>query len=125
MDERKLAAAGAVLLMIGVGAGAFGAHGLKRFIQPDMLAVWQTAVLYQLVHGLGLLLTALLAAHYSTPLFKRAGAVMLAGVLIFSGSLYALVLSGAKWLGAITPLGGTAFIIAWAMVAVAAWRCSK
>lgn len=125
MNEHKLIAIGAVLLMIGVGAGAFGAHGLKHLTAPDMLAVWQTAVLYQLVHGLGMLLTALLGAHYCAPLFRRAGVLMLAGVLIFSGSLYVLVLSGVKWLGAITPLGGLAFIVAWAMVAVAAWRLGK
>ncbi len=122
MHERRLIAIGAVLMMAGVGAGAFGAHGLKRLIEPDMLAVWQTAVLYQLVHALGMLLAALLAAHYSISLFRRAGAVMLAGIVIFSGSLYVLVLSDIRWLGAITPIGGVAFIIAWAMVAVAAWR---
>jgi uncharacterized membrane protein YgdD (TMEM256/DUF423 family) len=122
MLERCLIAIGAVLMMAGVGAGAFGAHGLKRLIEPDMLAVWQTAVLYQLVHALGMLLAALLAAHYSISLFRHAGAVMLAGIVIFSGSLYVLVLSDIKWLGAITPIGGVAFIIAWAMVAVAAWR---
>ena len=122
MHERTLIAIGAVLMMTGVGAGAFGAHGLKRLIEPDMLAVWQTAVLYQLVHGLGMLLTALLARHYSVSLFRRAAAAMLAGIVIFSGSLYVLALSGLKWLGAVTPVGGVAFILAWAMVAVAAWR---
>jgi uncharacterized membrane protein YgdD (TMEM256/DUF423 family) len=89
-----------------------------------MLAIWHTAVLYQLVHGLGMLLLALLATQIGAPLLGMAGAVMLAGVLIFSGSLYVLVLTGTKWLGAITPVGGMAFIIAWAMVAWAAWRAA-
>jgi uncharacterized membrane protein YgdD (TMEM256/DUF423 family) len=101
--------------MIGVAAGAFGAHGLKRIVDADMLAIWHTAVLYQL---------ALLATQIGAPLLGMAGAVMLAGVLIFSGSLYVLVLTGTKWLGAITPVGGMAFIIAWAMVAWAAWRAA-
>jgi len=124
MPIRALVVTAAVLLMIGVAAGAFGAHGLKRIVDTDMLAIWHTAVLYQLVHGLGMLLLALLAAQIGAPLLGAAGAVMLAGVLIFSGSLYVLVLTGTKWLGAITPIGGMAFIVAWAMVAWAAWRAA-
>lgn len=124
MPIRALVVTAAVILMIGVAAGAFGAHGLKRIVDTDMLAIWHTAVLYQLVHGLGMLLLALLAAQIGAPLLGAAGAVMLAGVLIFSGSLYVLVLTGTKWLGAITPIGGMAFIVAWAMVAWAAWRAA-
>ncbi|MFW7340042.1 DUF423 domain-containing protein [Pollutimonas sp. H1-120] len=122
MTDRQLVIAGALMLLIGVGAGAFGAHGLKRLISPDMLAVWQTAVLYQLVHGLGMLLIAILFARFSPSLLGLAGSVMLLGILIFSGSLYVLVLTDVKWLGAITPIGGAAFLAAWAMVAVAAYR---
>ncbi|HWK70705.1 MAG TPA: DUF423 domain-containing protein [Burkholderiaceae bacterium] len=124
MTERQLVVAGAVMLLIGVGAGAFGAHGLKRLISPEMLGVWQTAVLYQLVHGLGLLLLAVLCARFGVSLLGVAGGVMLLGILIFSGSLYALVLTDVKWLGAITPIGGMAFLVAWGMVAVAAYRAS-
>jgi len=124
MPIRALVVVAALILMIGVAAGAFGAHGLKRIVDADMLAIWHTAVLYQLVHGLGMLLLALLATQIGAPLLGMAGAVMLAGVLIFSGSLYVLVLTGTKWLGAITPVGGMAFIIAWAMVAWAAWRAA-
>lgn len=122
MTDRQLVIAGALMLLIGVGAGAFGAHGLKRLISPDMLGVWQTAVLYQLVHGLGMLIVAALCARFSPSLLSLAGAVMLLGILIFSGSLYVLVLTDIKWLGAITPIGGAAFLVAWGMVAVAAYR---
>src|SRR5690606_930413 len=124
MTDRQLIIVAALTLLVGVGAGAFGAHGLKRMITPDMLSVWQTAVLYQLVHGLGMLIIAALGTRLGSPLLNLSGSVMFAGILIFSGSLYALVLTGTKWLGAITPLGGVAFLIAWAMVAVAAYRAA-
>jgi uncharacterized membrane protein YgdD (TMEM256/DUF423 family) len=122
MTDRQLTMVAAITLLMGVGAGAFGAHGLKRFVAPDMLAIWHTAVLYQMVHGLGMLLLVALAARFPSPLLNYAGYLMLAGIIVFSGSLYLLVLTGTRWLGAITPLGGTAFLVAWAMVAVAAYR---
>jgi uncharacterized membrane protein YgdD (TMEM256/DUF423 family) len=124
MTDRQLVVLAALTLLVGVGAGAFGAHGLKRLISPEMLDVWQTAVLYQLVHGLGMLAIAALGARFGSVLLSNAGALMFAGVVIFSGSLYVLALSGTKWLGAITPIGGVAFIVAWAMVALAAYRSS-
>ena len=122
MSSRHLVIVAALIMLVGVAAGAFGAHGLKRSVSPDMLAVWQTAVLYQLVHGLGMLLAALLALHFGAAMFNLAATVMLAGVLVFSGSLYALVLTGASWLGAITPLGGLAFLAGWGLLAWAAVR---
>lgn len=122
MTERLLVIIGALILMTGVGAGAFGAHALKRLLSPEMLAIWQTAVLYQLIHGLGLLAIAALSTRYNTPAMSYAGVFMLAGVLIFSGSLYVLVLSNIRWLGAITPIGGACFIVSWALLAWAAWR---
>ncbi|MBC7203339.1 MAG: DUF423 domain-containing protein [Pusillimonas sp.] len=122
MTERQLVIAGALMMLIGVGAGAFGAHGLKRVLSADMLAIWQTAVLYQLVHALGLLLIATLSTRIGGSLPGWSGLIMFAGILLFSGSLYVLALSGVKWLGAITPLGGVAFIVAWALLAIAAWR---
>lgn len=124
MSDRSLVIAAALSLMIGVGAGAFGAHGLKRVLTVDMMQIWQTAVLYQLVHGLGMLAVAALMARFGSPLLAWAGLLMLVGILFFSGSLYVLALSGAKWLGAVTPIGGTLFIIAWLLVALAAWRHS-
>src|SRR5690606_12563996 len=122
--DRPLVIVAALCLLIGVGAGAFGAHGLKRMLSVDMMQIWQTAVLYQLVHGLGMLAIAALMARFGSPLLEWAGALMLLGIVLFSGSLYVLALSGTKWLGAVTPLGGAAFIAAWALVALAAWRHS-
>ena len=122
MTDRLLVIFAALTLMVGVGTGAFGAHALKRILSPDMLAIWQTAVQYQMVHGLGMLLIALLATRYGSPLLHYAGMLMFAGVVVFSGSLYLLAFTGIRWLGAITPFGGLAFIAAWAMVALAAWR---
>lgn len=124
MTDRQLVVLASLVLLTGVAAGAFGAHGLKRIITPDLLTIWQTAVLYQLVHGLGLLAIAALGAQFGSPLLSLAAAVMFAGVVIFSGSLYILAISGTKWLGAITPIGGAAFIVAWAMVALAAYRAN-
>ena len=120
MTERQLVIVGALMMLIGVGAGAFGAHGLKRVLSADMLAIWQTAVLYQLIHALGLLLIAALSSRIAGPLPGWSGLLMLAGIILFSGSLYILALSGVKWLGAITPLGGVAFIVAWALLMFAA-----
>lgn len=111
-------------MLIGVGAGAFGAHGLKRVLSADMMQVWQTAVLYQMVHGLGMLGIAALATRFGSPLLDWAGALMFVGIILFSGSLYVLALSGTKWLGIVTPIGGTAFIASWALVALAAYRHS-
>jgi len=122
MNDRSLVIAGALCLLVGVGAGAFGAHALKRMLSVDMLQIWQTAVLYQLIHGLGMLAIAALATRFGSPLLSWAGALMFAGVVLFSGTLYVLALSGTKWLGAVTPIGGVLFIVAWALVALAAWR---
>jgi uncharacterized membrane protein YgdD (TMEM256/DUF423 family) len=124
MTDRQLIIVAALTLLVGVAAGAFGAHALKRIVTPDMLAVWHTAVLYQLIHGLGLLMMASLGARFGSPLMGNATIVMFAGIILFSGSLYLLVFTGAKWLGAITPIGGLAFIAAWAMVALAAYRAN-
>jgi uncharacterized membrane protein YgdD (TMEM256/DUF423 family) len=90
-----------------------------------MLAIWQTAVLYQLVHGLGLLALALMRERGESQCLRVAGTIMLAGILVFSGSLYALVLTGHKWLGAITPIGGAAFLIAWGLAGLSAYRRAR
>lgn len=126
MTDRHLIIIAALTLLVGVAAGAFGSHGLKRMLEPELLDVWRTAVFYQLIHGLGLLAIAILGARLGlptgSPLLGYAGALMFAGILLFSGSLYILALTGAKWLGAITPIGGLALIAAWAMTAMAAFR---
>jgi uncharacterized membrane protein YgdD (TMEM256/DUF423 family) len=108
--------------MVAVGAGAFGAHGLKRMLTPELLSVWQTGVLYHLIHALGLFVVALLGARYGSSLLSAAGVVMFVGIVLFSGSLYVLSLTGTHWLGAVTPFGGVAFLASWGMVALAAYR---
>lgn len=113
---------GAVLALIAVGTGAFGAHGLKERLTPDLLAVWKTAVEYHLAHALGLILIGLFANARPSGLVTAAGAALIAGVALFSGSLYVLALSGVKWLGAVTPIGGLSFMIGWALLAIAAFR---
>ena len=97
--------------------GAFGAHGLKSRVDDSMLAVWSTASEYHFYHALAMLLCGLLAKAFGASGMVTAGWVLFAGTLVFSGSLYVMVLSGQKWLGAITPLGGTALIIGWLMLA--------
>lgn len=122
MRTRTIVIAAALLLMLGVGTGAFGAHGLRAHVSPNMLAVWQTAVLYQLVHALGLLGLAALRPHLHTGLASASAWFLLGGVLLFSGSLYALVLLGTRGIGVITPIGGVSFMIGWILLALAAWR---
>jgi uncharacterized membrane protein YgdD (TMEM256/DUF423 family) len=118
--ERTFGALGAVLAGLAVAAGAFGAHGLRSPLDPDMLAVFETGARYQMYHGLALLAVAWAVARW--PGAAAAGWLFVAGILVFSGSLYVLSLSGVKWLGAITPLGGLCFLAGWAVLAWAAWR---
>jgi uncharacterized membrane protein YgdD (TMEM256/DUF423 family) len=114
---------GSISAFLGVALGAFGAHGLKSRVAEDMLVVWQTAVQYHLVHALGLLLVGILCQLLpGAPLVRSAGWFLLAGTVLFSGSLYVMVLSGLRPLGIITPLGGVAFLIGWLLLAVAAWQ---
>ncbi|HRL20203.1 MAG TPA: DUF423 domain-containing protein [Alcaligenes sp.] len=125
MTPRFAIAAGALLMALGTGLGAFGAHALRAMVDASSLAVWHTAVLYQMLHGLGLLLSASLGAYLHPRWQARSATLMLVGTLIFSGSLYILVLTGIKWLGAITPIGGTAMILAWLALAMAALRHAR
>ncbi|HSC84648.1 MAG TPA: DUF423 domain-containing protein [Pseudomonas sp.] len=106
----------------GVALGAFAAHGLKGRLSSEYLAVFHTGVQYQLVHALALFGVALLAAHLPGRLLMAAGSLFALGILLFSGSLYALTLSGIGKLGMITPFGGLAFLAGWACLALAAWR---
>lgn len=122
MNPRILIICGALLLALGVAAGAFGAHGLRRFVTPDLLETWRTAAHYQMLHGIGLLLIAALWPSLSHSLASWAGGLMLAGAVLFSGSLYALVLTGVRVLGVVTPFGGLALVSAWVLLAWAAYR---
>lgn len=124
MIDRWLALCAAVNMFIAVGAGAFGAHGLKRVLSAEMVAVWQTAVTYHLIHGLAILALAVAAPRLGGSLWSSAGWAMAVGIVLFSGSLYLLATTGQRWLGPITPLGGAAFLLGWAMVAWAAWRAA-
>lgn len=113
---------GAVNAFLSVTAGAFGAHGLKARLAPDLLTIFETGARYHLYHSLGLIAIGLVAQARPSPLLSWAGWAMLAGILLFSGSLYALALTGVRVLGAITPLGGLGFLAGWALLAVAVWR---
>jgi len=106
----------------GVALGAFAAHGLKSQLTPAHLAVFQTGAHYQLIHALALFGVGLLALLRPAPLVNCAGALFALGILLFSGSLYGLTLSGVSALGVITPFGGLAFLAGWLCLGVAAWK---
>lgn len=110
---------------LSVALGAFGAHALKNSVAPDQLAIWQTAVFYQLTHTLALLAVVALSSFICTKWAKRSIVLFILGMLLFSGSLYALVLVGIGKLGIITPIGGTCFLLAWLSLGVGAWKKQK
>lgn len=125
MNSRLLLVS-ATCAFLGVAFGAFGAHGLRAVLPPESKAIYQTAVDYQMWHALGIGLIALFArGQAGAALLHWAGWVMLAGIILFSGSLYLMSITGAKWLGMITPFGGLAFLSAWLMLAVYAVQSSK
>lgn len=106
--------------------GAFGVHGLKAKLTAEMLAVYQTGVHYHLFHALGLLVVGLVATQIADSVWlKWSGWLMLAGIVLFSGSLYVLSVSGLRWLGMVTPFGGMAFILAWALFVTAVLKASS
>lgn len=122
-SARFFLAAGGLLALAAVALGAFGAHALKARLAAEMLAAWRTGVEYHVYHALGLLAVGLLAIRFpESALLKGSGWLMLAGIALFSGSLYALALSGERWLGALTPVGGIAFIAAWVLFVAAVLR---
>jgi uncharacterized membrane protein YgdD (TMEM256/DUF423 family) len=111
-------ATGALLMLLGVACGAFGAHALKARLDPSMMDVYHTAVQYHLIHALGILIVAVLlrTSAVSPAGGSRVAWFLLSGIILFSGSLYAMALSGVRVLGAITPLGGIAFIAGWLLL---------
>jgi len=120
---QRLFAAGAALAALAIAAGAFGAHALKRRLDADMLTIFETGARYHLFGALGVMAVALAAAHgvrATTP-----GWLVAAGTVVFAGTLYALALSGARWWGAITPIGGTAMLVGFAWVAIAAFTSPR
>jgi len=113
---------GALSGFIAVALGAFAAHGLKSRLAPDLLAVFETGARYQFYHVLALFAAAWVLERGGGGAARAAGWCFVAGTLVFSGSLYALALSGLRWLGAITPLGGLAFLAGWLLLAWSFWR---
>ncbi len=111
------ALAGAVLALLAVGLGAFGAHALRSRLSPEMLAVFETGVRYHMYHALALLACAWAVERWPSPQLHWAGWLLVVGIALFSGSLYLLTLTGARWWGAVTPLGGVAFLAGWALMA--------
>jgi uncharacterized membrane protein YgdD (TMEM256/DUF423 family) len=122
MSARTALVLAAALMFAAVALGAFGAHALKARLAPDMQAIWQTAVQYHAWHALGLLAVGLVALVRPEASVALAGGLFVAGILLFSGSLYAMALTGARGLGVITPFGGVAFLAGWLAFA---WRVSR
>ena len=120
--ERTFAVLGALLACLAVGLGAFGAHGLRGRLTPELLDVFETAARYQMYHALGLLAVAWAADRWPGGATAAAGWLFVVGIVLFSGSLYLLSLTGTRWLGAITPLGGAAFLAGWLALAWAIWQ---
>lgn len=120
--DRTFALAGAISAFIAVAAGAFGAHALRARITADLLAVFETGVRYQMYHALALFAVAWASNHWAGSPVRVAGWLFIGGTVLFSGSLYLLSLTGARWLGAITPFGGLMFLTGWAALAIALAR---
>lgn len=120
--ERTLWIAGAAMAGLSVAIGAFGAHALRARLEPARMATFETAVQYHMLHALALLAAAALMGRVqSQNLLLASGGLFAVGIFLFSGSLYALAITGITWLGAITPLGGVAFIGGWLCLGMAAW----
>jgi len=117
--DRVFAGLGALLALVAVALGAFGAHGLRARVSPADLDTFETGARYQMYHALALFVVAWATTRWPGALTNAAGWLFVLGVLVFSGSLYVLVLTGQRWLGAVTPFGGVAFIAGWAILA---WR---
>ena len=118
--DRTFLLIGAVAGFTGVTLGAFGAHALRGRLSPEMLVVFETGVRYQMYHALAILATGLIAARMGGWLIVAAGWLFTAGIVLFSGSLYLMAFTGVTLLGAITPIGGVAFLLGWACLALAA-----
>lgn len=119
---RLFLAAGAIFAFLAVAAGAFGAHALRARLAPDLLDVFETGARYQMYHALALLVVAWLGSQMPGALVTAAGWSFIVGIVVFSGSLYILALADLRWMGAITPIGGVAFLAGWACLALAAVR---
>ena len=124
-SERLFLALGAISAFVGVAAGAFGAHGLKSRLSAEMLAIFETGVRYQMYHAFALLFVTWASSRFSGSVLATAGWLFVVGTILFSGSLYILSLTETRWLGAITPLGGVAFLGGWLCLAWAALKSNQ
>ena len=120
--DRLFFGIGSLSAAVAVALGAFGAHALKARLDANLLAVFETGVRYQMAHALALLAVAWACTRWPGSLVVASGWLFIAGTVLFSGSLYALSLSGLRWFGAITPLGGVAWLAAWLCLAWGVWR---
>ena len=120
--DRLFFGIGALSALISVAAGAFGAHALRVRLTPEYLAAFETAARYQMYHALGLLAVAWAITRWPGPLPVWAGWLFVAGTVLFSGSLYILAMTGIRWWGAVTPLGGVAFLAGWLCLVLAVLR---
>ncbi|WP_447602937.1 DUF423 domain-containing protein [Nitrospira sp. Nam80] len=116
---------GSVCALLSVAAGAFGAHALKAILEPSRLAVYETAAKYQMYHAFGLMIVAWQIRETCDQRLTRAGWLFCSGIVLFSGSLYVVATTGLTWVGAVTPLGGVAFLGGWAILAWTGWRRFK
>ena len=121
----RMMSVGACMALLGVAAGAFGAHGLRSILSEHMLEVFHTGVRYQMYHAFGILVSGGALAVYQLSLFRWATWAFLIGTVLFSGSLYVMSLTGVRWLGAVTPLGGLFFITGWLFLAIGFWKLAK
>ncbi len=124
-SDQLFAAAGALFAAASVALGAFGAHVLKSRLPADLLGTFETGVRYQMYHAIGLMAAAWVYSRHPGPPLDLAGWLFIAGIAIFCGSLYVLALSGIRWVGAVTPLGGLSFIAGWIALFVGILRSGR
>ena len=119
MDNRKILLSGALFIALAIILGAFGAHALKDSLSTEMMKVYQTGVEYQFNNALGLLIIGLIGFQIHSKYIKWSGLLISTGIILFSGSLYLLALTGIKWIGAVTPIGGVSFVAGWVCLVLA------
>ncbi len=124
-SAQRFLALGSILAGLGVAAGAFGAHALKEILDPPMLQVFETATRYVLYHAFGLCIVSWAIDRYPEQRLEKSGWLFLVGILLFSGSLYMVSLADIRWMGAVTPIGGLAFMTGWLLLAWGVWRDAR
>ncbi len=124
-SAQRFLALGSILAGLGVAAGAFGAHALKDILDSPMLQVFETATRYVMYHAFGLCIVSWAIDRYPEQRLEKSGWLFLIGILLFSGSLYVVSLAGIRWMGAVTPIGGLAFMTGWLLLAWGVWRDAR